>query len=97
MKNYYLEYELKGVQHSQNLDAVTPGQAQAKLIKMLPGAKVTRCLWEGHLGGNTQMPIGYIEYEIASTAAVTPLEAEEPREQVAFGFLAKIKPAKRKR
>jgi len=91
MKNYTIEWMKDGEPHTDTISAVTPGQAQAKFKALHPCAILTRCFWSGHLGGNTRLPIGTIEYEMVSGARVSPLEPEPAREQAAFGFLDKVK------
>jgi len=96
MKNYHIEYEMDGVTHSENIEASTPGQAQGKVMQLYPSAKVTRCIWSGHLAGKPNMPQVHIEYESVSTARVIPLGNNPAMEQTSFGFLSKIKPGKRR-
>lgn len=95
MKCYRVEYELEGVRKSKSIEAPTPGSAFAKTLALFPGAKLVKCMWRTHLAGHQHMPMVHIEYDPPSTRQIEPLPAEPMREQVAFGFLEKIKPKRR--
>lgn len=96
MKNYIVDYSLDGVNKSKSIDAPSPGSAFAKLLKLFPEAKLQKCIWQTHLAGAPHMPMVYIEYDPPSTRRVEPLPADPVREQVAFGFLEKIKPRRKR-
>lgn len=96
MKNYIVTYELDGAYNTKNIEAPNPGSAFAKTLKLFPGAKLLKCIWQTHLAGAPHMPMVHIDYDPPSVKKVTPMPADPPQEQAAFGFLDKIKPRTRR-